>query len=283
MADTISVKSELSEYECKECGKKYKSESSLRRHENDSHNPLPQSWPCQFCQKVFQTKSILQTHLSKTKECNEKRAELKAAKKLTKNTNNHDGISTSVSKVDTLIKQESLNSKESLKPSIPHRKQTSQANSSESDELILQLCPNKKHGCKELIEPNLLRGHFIFCAFPPFKEDASKICIEGAIHLQIIPRMVGSRLVFNASLHERGIIFCMTVTEFFTKFEVVKFKDVECGFNERKSKFVIRFTSTDPTAKLLLQPIQVGLRDDAEVLNHILAGHVKVNIEVIKS
>jgi len=285
-----SIKSELSEYKCKVCGKKFKYESSLKRHENDFHNG-PQSWPCQFCQKVFTTKSNLQTHLSKAKECNVKREELKAARKLnkTKNLSKLDRINATALKVGTFLVQESLNSnespnsKESRKHPLPQRNQDSQPNSSEGDELILQLCPNKKNGCKELIKPNLLKGHFIFCAFPPFKENESKISIEGAIHLQIISRMIGTRLVFNASLHERGILFCMTITEFFTKFEVVKFKDVVCGFNESKSKFIIRFTSSDPTAKLLLQPIQVGLRDDAEVLNHILAGHVKVNIEVIKS
>ena len=178
---------------------------------------------------------------------------------------------------------EIVHQKESQKSSvISHSKPTSQ-DVVESNEIELQLCPNLQFGCKELVEPELAEGHYLLCAFPPYTEDEIKITMEGTIHLNIVPHKIGSKIVFNASLHERGILFCLTKNEMFTTFEVVKFKDVLTGFNETKSKFIIRFISSDPTAMLLMQPIQVGLRDDAEVLNHILAGYVKVNIEVIKS
>jgi len=176
-----------------------------------------------------------------------------------------------------------MHQKESQKTSFISHSKPASPDEMESNEIELQICPNLQFGCKELVEPELADGHYLLCAFPPYTEDENKITMEGTIHLNLVPQKIGSKIVFNASLHERGILFCLTKNEMFTTFEVVKFKDVSTGFNEIKSKFIITFISSDPTAMLLMQPIQVGLRDDAEVLNHILSGYVKVIIEVIKS
>jgi len=293
-----SIKSDEIAYKCNDCAKSYKFSATLKRHVMDVHSGA-QSWPCQFCDKVYSIKSTLQKHLSINRECHEKRDATRLANNLKIYKKRRKSDTETNLKIEKTVNEgkvgpvfngnpeprksnESLTPDKSQKPTIKCTNLTSEQDASETDEIIFQTCPNMQFGCKELTEPELASGHVLFCAFPPFKEDDSRILIECAIHLEIVPEKIGSKIVFNASLHERGILFCLTKDELFTTFEVVKFKDVVSGLNDLKSKFIIKFTSSDPTAMLLMQPIQVGLRDDAEVPNHILKGYVKVNIEVIK-
>jgi len=263
--------SERSEYKCDRCGKRYPYSSSLKRHVMDVHSG-PQAWPCIFCGKVHVTKSRLQSHLSHNQTCKNKRDRYKQVTNV-KNLR--------LNKLELELKSESIeNQSESPKKML---KIENSVQVSSEDEMELQLCSNLKFGCKELIEPDLVAGHHLLCAFPSFKENENTIEIEGTIHLNIVPQRMGSKIVFNASLYERGILFCLTKNDESTTFEVVKFKDVVTGFNEKKSKFIIGFRTWDSQPRLLMQPIEIGMKDDAEVPNHILKGYVKVNIEVIKS
>jgi len=66
----------LHEYKCNECAKSYKHSPSLKRHIRDVHSGT-QAWPCQFCDRVWRTKSRLQGHLSHNRECKGKRDKYK--------------------------------------------------------------------------------------------------------------------------------------------------------------------------------------------------------------
>ena len=50
----FKIDDEMREYKCAVCPKSYKSDSSLRRHWQDTHTG-PQSWICMFCNKNFKS------------------------------------------------------------------------------------------------------------------------------------------------------------------------------------------------------------------------------------
>jgi len=271
---TIDKSSDRTEFKCDKCGKCYPYSASLRRHVMDVHSG-PQAWPCIFCGKVHVTKSRLQSHLSQNQTCKDKRDMYKEANKL-KNLR--------LNKLE--LKNESFeNQSESQNQNTSDESSKSVSkieNPVQVDEIELQLCPNLEFGCKELIEPDLVAGHHLLCAFPSFMENENTIEIQGTIHLNIKPHKMGTKIVFNASLFKRGILFCLTKNEESTTFEVVKFNDALAGFNEKKSKFSICFRSSDPHPRPLMQPIEVGIQAVAEVSNHILKEYVKVIIKVLK-
>ena len=261
----FKVDDKISTYKCAMCPKSYKSDRSLRRHWQDAHTG-PQSWICMFCEQNFKSKSMLQTHLSKNKSCHRKRSlymEENKSKKMK-------------FKAIPLIKEVTIPSTSLNNSDVKDRIRRDKPNLE-----VLQVCPNRNLGCTELIKKDILHGHKHFCPFVPYVEDEFKITINCNIHLDIEPDKEKCKLVFNGSLHQRGLLFCISKFEEHTKFEVVNTR--HAGFEVMQYAYFLTIRTSERLPRNIIPPFRIGFSDDVEVENNLLNGYVKVLIEVYKN